>query len=67
MPVTVTTRVDDRLLKLIDRIAEKEGMDRTTIIRRFLMGSTAEWIIEKSLEEYEEKMISFFDDALLMK
>jgi predicted HTH domain antitoxin len=63
MPVTITTRVDDELVKLIDRIAKKEGMDRSTIIRRFLMGSTAEWLIEKSLEEYEEGKISLWKAA----
>ncbi len=35
MPITVTTRIEEGLAKLIDQIAKKEGMDRSTILRRF--------------------------------
>jgi len=40
MPVTITTRVDDELVKLIDQIAKKEGMDRSTILRRIVSNAT---------------------------
>ncbi len=36
MPVTLTTRVDEKLAKLIDEIAKEKGMDRSAIMRRFL-------------------------------
>jgi len=58
MPVTITTRVDDKLAKLIDEIAEKEGMDRSTILRRFLIKSANKWLIKKSLKDYEEGRIT---------
>jgi len=54
MPVTITTRVSDNLAKLIDKIAKKEGMDRSTVLRRFLEQSIKNWLIEKSLKEYQE-------------
>jgi predicted HTH domain antitoxin len=54
MPVTITTRVSDNLVKLIDKIAKKEGMDRSTVLRRFLEQSTKNWLIEKSLKEFQE-------------
>ena len=54
MPVTITTRVNDDLLKLIDEIAKREGMDRSTVLRRFLEQSAKNWLIDKSLKEYEE-------------
>jgi len=54
MPVTITTRVNDNLLKLIDEIAQREGMDRSTVLRRFLEQSVKTWLIDKSLKEYEE-------------
>jgi predicted HTH domain antitoxin len=54
MPVTITTRVNDDLLKLIDEIAKREGMDRSTVLRRFLEQSAKTWLIDKSLKEYEE-------------
>ncbi|HUT81270.1 MAG TPA: UPF0175 family protein [Candidatus Bathyarchaeia archaeon] len=63
MPITLTTRVEDKLAKLIDRIAKEEGMDRSTIIRRFLITSTAEWQIEKHLKDYEEGKITLWQAA----
>jgi len=54
MPVTITTRVSEKLVKMIDKIAEKEGMDRSTVLRRFLEQSTQEWLLQKSLKEHEE-------------
>ena len=54
MPVTITTRVNDSLVKLIDEIAQKEGMDRSTVLRRFLEHSAKEWLINKSLQEFQE-------------
>ena len=63
MPITITTRVEDKLAKLIDRIAKEEGMDRSTIIRRFLMSSTTDRMIEKRLKEYEEGKITLWKAA----
>ena len=54
MPVTITTRVNNNLARLIDEIAQKEGMDRSTVLRRFLEQSAKDWLIKKSLEEYQE-------------
>lgn len=63
MPITITTRIDDSLAKLIDKIAKKEGMDRSTILRRFLMKSVKEWVIDKSLKDYEEGKITLWQAA----
>ena len=63
MPVTLTTRVDDELAKLIDKIAKMEGMDRSTIIRRFLAKAVKEWLIEESLKDYEEGKITLWQAA----
>ncbi len=63
MPVTLTTRVDDRLAKLIDEIAKQEGMDRSTVIRRFLTKAVKDWLIEKSLKDYEEGKITLWQAA----
>ena len=63
MPVTITTRVDDELVKLIDQIAKKEGMDRSTVLRRFLIKAAREWLIEKSLMDYEVGKITLWQAA----
>jgi len=63
MPVTVTTRVEDELAKLIDEVAKQEGIDRSTVIRRFLLKATKDWLIEKSLEDYERGKITLWQAA----
>ena len=63
MPVTVTTRVEEELAKIIDSIAKREGMDRSTVIRRFLLRAVKDWLIEKSLDEYEEGKLTLWQAA----
>lgn len=63
MPITITTRVEDELAKLIDAVSKEEGMDRSTVIRRFLMKAAKDWLIEKSLREYEEGRITLWQAA----
>jgi predicted HTH domain antitoxin len=63
MPVTVTTRVEDDLAESIDQIAKFEGMDRSTVIRRFLSKSVRDWLIETSLHQYEEGSVTLWQAA----
>ena len=63
MPVTVTTRITEELVKIIDSIAEKEGMDRSTVIRRFLLKAVKDWLIQRSLEEYENGKLTLWQAA----
>jgi len=63
VPVTVTTRVEEKLAKIIDSIAKREGMDRSTVIRRFLLRAVKDWLIEKSLDEYEEGKLTLWQAA----
>jgi predicted transcriptional regulator len=63
VPVTVTTRVEDELAKAIDEVAKKEGMDRSTVIRRFLSKAVKEWLIERSLEDYENGRFTLWQAA----
>ena len=63
MPVTVTTRVEDTLAQAIDEIADKESMDRSTVIRRFLSKAVREWLIENCLKEYDEGKITLWQAA----
>ncbi len=63
MPVTFTTRIEEELAKLIDEAAKQEGMDRSTVIRRFLMKAAKEWQIDKSLQDYEQGKITLWQAA----
>ena len=63
MPVTVTTRVEDELASVIDEIAKTEGTDRSTVIRKFLSKSAQRWLIDKSLEEYDDGKMTLWQAA----
>ena len=63
MPVTYTTRIEEELARVIDEISKEEGMDRSTIIRRFLMKATKEWLIGKNLQDYEQGKITLWQAA----
>ena len=63
MPVTVTTRVEDDVVRDLDRIAAAEAIDRSSVIRRFLTGSLEEWKIGKSLEDYEKGKVTLWQAA----
>lgn len=38
-------------------------MDRSTVIRRFLLRAVKDWLIEKSLDEYEEGKLTLWQAA----
>jgi len=63
MPVTVTTRVDDELARMIDEVATREGMNRSTVIRRLLSEAVRDWLIKRSLEEYERGNLTLWQAA----
>src|SRR4030067_886766 len=63
MPVTYTTRIEEDLAKVIDEVSKTEGIDRSTVIRRFLMKAVKEWLIERSLEDYEEGKVTLWQAA----
>jgi len=63
LPVTVTTRVDEDLAEAIDEVAKREGMDRSTVIRRFLSKAVRDWLIERSLADYENSRLTLWQAA----
>ena len=63
MPVTFTTRIEEDLAKAIDEVSKEEGIDRSTVIRRLLMKAVKEYLIDKSLEEYEQGKITLWQAA----
>jgi predicted HTH domain antitoxin len=63
MSINVTTSVDEALVRIIDRIAKEEGLDRAMVIRRFLHRAVREWLIEKSLKDYEAGKLTLWQAA----
>mgnify|MGYP000256376642 CR=1 FL=1 len=63
MPVSITTRIDDKLAKIIEQIAKVEGLDSSTAIWGFLSRAVKEWLIENSLDESEEGKLTLWQAA----
>jgi len=63
MPVTITTRVEDDLADVIDEVAREEGMDRSTVIRRFLLKAVRNWQIDRNLDEYGKGRLTLWQAA----
>ena len=58
MPIAFTTGIEEDLARIIEEVSKEEGMDRSTVIRRFLMKAVKEWLIERRLEDYEQGKIT---------
>jgi predicted HTH domain antitoxin len=60
---TVTARLPRKTLKEIERIAEKEKVDRSELIRRLLDAALRERRIEEALEAYREGRVTLWKAA----
>jgi len=58
MATTITTRVDNDILKDIKFFAKEEGLDRSTEIRRLLTKAIKEKRIDYALEKYKQGRIT---------
>lgn len=63
MPTTITTRVENFIVRDIDHIAENEAIDRSAVIRKFLVQSLHEWKIQQHLGEYQQGKITLWQAA----
>jgi len=63
MAKTVTTRLDDKYVNKIDEMAAKKGIDRSAILRLFIVNSIREQTIQESLENYKSGTISLWEAA----
>ena len=63
MAKTVTTRIDDQYVDKIDEMAAKKGIDRSALLRLFLINSLREETIRDSLEDYQSGAITLWEAA----
>ncbi len=63
MPVTVTTRIEEKLLKKIDDVAKRDASDRSTVIRQLLIKSVKERLVADALKEYAEGHLTLWQAA----
>jgi len=58
MGKTITSRLPDKMVEEIDRIAKLENLDRSSVVRRLLNKAIPEWKLEYALKLYQHKEIS---------
>ena len=63
MATTITTRLDDQNVKRIDELAARKGVDRSALLRSFLLFALKEHTIRESLEKYQEGKTTLWDAA----
>ena len=61
MAKTVTTRLDDESVNKIDEMAAKKGIDRSALLRLFLVNSLKEQTIQDSLESYKSGTVTLWE------
>lgn len=65
MGKTITSRLSDKMVEEIERIAEIEKLDKSSIIRRLLDRAIPEWKLEYALKLYQGKNVSLGKAAVL--
>jgi len=63
MAKTVTTRLDDEYVKRIDELAARRGVDRSALLRAFLIYALKDQSILDSLEDYASGKITLWEAA----
>ena len=63
MAKTVTTRLDEEYIKKIDEMAARKGIDRSALLRSFLLYALKEYKIRDSLEEYRAGITTLWEAA----
>ena len=63
MTTTITTRVDDEYVKRIDEMAARKGVDRSALLRSFLLFALQEHTLREALEKYQEGKVTLWEAA----
>jgi predicted transcriptional regulator len=63
MVTTISTRIDDKYVKKIDELATRKGVDRSALLRSFLLFALNEYTIRESLEKYQDGKTTLWEAA----
>lgn len=56
--VTIGVRIQEEILKDLEESAKEENMDKSTVIRRFIMEGLREYKRERAARLYKERRVS---------
>ena len=63
MNKTISTTLDEKAAEKLERIAEKESLDRATLVRKFILQKLKEYEIKQMAELYQKGVVSLQEAA----
>jgi len=63
MSKTISTRIDDEDAEKLKKIAEKENIDRSALVRKFILQKLKEYEIRQMTELYQKGIVSLQEAA----
>ena len=63
MSKTISTRIDDETAEKLEKIAEKESIDRSALVRKFILQKLREYEIKQMTELYQKGIVSLQEAA----
>jgi predicted HTH domain antitoxin len=67
MTDVVSTRLDEKEIEELNQTSEKERMDRSSLIRKFLLVQIEEYRLKEVGEKYRKGIVSLAEAATLAK
>lgn len=67
MSDVVSTRLDKKEIEELNKICEKERIDRSALIRKFLLAQIIEYRLKEIGEKYRKRLVSLAEAATLAK
>jgi len=67
MTDVVSTRLDEKEIEELNMISERERIDRSSLIRKFLLAQIQEYRLKESGEKYRKGLVSMAEAAILAK
>jgi predicted HTH domain antitoxin len=63
MSKTISTRLDDEDAEKLEKIAKKENIDRSALVRKFILQKLKEYDIKQMVELYQKGIVSLQEAA----
>lgn len=67
MTNVVCTRLNEKEIEELNQICEKERIDRSALIRKFLLAQITEYRLKEASEKYRKGLVSLAEAAILAK
>lgn len=63
MSKTISTRIDDETAEKLEKIAKKENINRSDLVRKFILQKLKEYEIEQMTKLYQKGIVSLQEAA----